>query len=215
MVCALCLLGASVALAQESQDTPAAKAAFEKGEELRRQSKFVEAAAEYRKAIELDADYAEAHSMFIFTSKIGGRNGATDSAAIKAADAATGEQLKAIYAEWIARDPKRAAYQWAMGDIHMYKDYVKVEQNMRKAIQLDPKFAKAWQTLSLVAEVSGDNAKEREYLKKAAAAAPDNRAYAFYYANSLKNASKTRYVKAALDVAKRFPAHERGGQSLY
>ncbi len=215
LLLALLLLLAGTAAAQESQGTPAAKAAFEKGEELRKQSKSNEAAAEYRKAIELDPNFAEAHSMFIFTSKIGGRNGASESAAIKAADAATGEKLKAIYAEWIEKDPKRAAYHWALGDIHMYKDYVKVEQYMRKAVALDPKFAKAWQTLALVAEVGGDNAKERAYLKKAADAAPDNPAYAFYHANSLKNANKAQYVKAALAVAKRFPAHERGAQSLY
>ncbi len=215
LLAALLLALAGIAVAQESQGTPAAKAAFEKGEALRKQSKSHEAAAEYRKAIELDSNYAEAHSMFIFASKIGGRNGATESAAIKAADAATIEKLKAIYAEWIEKDPKRAAYHWAMGDIHMYKDYDKLERHMRKAIALDPKFARAWQSLSLVEEVRGNNANHQAYLKKAAEAAPDNPAYAFYYANSLKNVNKALYVKSALDVAKRFPAHERGAQSLY
>lgn len=212
---ALCLFITTIAHAQESQGTPDAKAAFEKGEALRKQSKSLEAAAEFRKAIELDPNYAEAHSMFIISSKIGGRNGANESAAIKAADAVTIEKLKAIYAEWIEKDPKRAAYHWALGDIHMYKDYEKLERHMRKAIALDPKFARAWQSLSLVEEVRGNNANHQAYLKKAAKAAPDNPAYAFYYANSLKNANKALYVKSALDVAKRFPTHERGAQSLY
>src|SRR5215207_2828906 len=77
--------------AQESQGTIAAKAAFEKGEELRRQSKYAEAVAEYRKAIDLDPNYAEAHSSYIFTSKLSARDPQGDSAKSKAASDAVVE----------------------------------------------------------------------------------------------------------------------------
>ncbi|MBK7601450.1 MAG: hypothetical protein IPJ07_24175 [Acidobacteria bacterium] len=78
----------------------------------------------------------------------------------------------------------------------MYKDYAKVEQHTRKAVELDPRFARAWQTLALVEEVRGNNANEHSYLKKAAEAAPDNPAYAFYYANSLKRKNKSLWRKS-------------------
>lgn len=209
-----CLLGASVATAQESLGTPAAKAAFEQGEEFRKKSQSTEAAAAYLKAIELDPDFAEAHSMFIFTSKYSVRDD-NDSAKTKAAIDAMTEKLKAQYSEWAQKDPKRASYQWGLGDLYMYKDYAKVEQYMLKAVALDPQFARAWQTLSLVEEVRGDNEKQVAYLEKAAKAAPGNPAYAFYYANALKHTNKARYAEASLDVVKRFPQHERGAQSLY
>jgi thiol-disulfide isomerase/thioredoxin/Tfp pilus assembly protein PilF len=215
LLLAFCLLSLSTALAQESQWTPAAKAAFEKGEELRRQSKYGEAAAEHRKAIELDPSYAEAHTYYILTSKLSVRDPQGDSAKSKAASDAMVETLKKQYAAWIEQDPKRAAYHWGLGDLHIHKDYDKLEQHMRKAVEIDPKFARAWQALALVEEVRGNNAQEKAYLKKAAGAAPDNPAYAFYYANSLKTSDKVLYAKAALEVAQRFPAHERGAQSLY
>ncbi len=212
----VCLLLIAIpTAAQESQGTTTAKAAFEKGEELRRQSKYSEAVAEYRKAIDLDPDFAEAHSNYIFASKLSARDPQGDAAKSKAASDAMVETLKQQYAAWIEKDPKRAAYHWGLGDLHMYKDYEKLEQHMRKAVELDPKFARAWQTLALVEEVRGNNAQEKAYLKKAADAAPDNPAYAFYYANSLKTSDKALYAKAALEVAKRFPDHERGAQSLY
>lgn len=214
-LCSLFLLATGISFAQESLGVPAAKAEFEQGEALRKKSEFAAAAAAYRKAVELDPDFAEAHNMFIFASKLSARDPGGDQAKSKAMADEMTEKLKAIYTEWAQKDPKRASYQWALGDLNMYKDYAKVEQYSRKAVELDPKFARAWQTLSLVAEVGGDNARQLEYLKKAADAAPDNPAYQFYYANSLKNTDPARYVKASLAVAERFPAHERGAQSLY
>ena len=214
LIFALCLMGSSAAVAQESLGTPAAKAAFARGEALSRKSKFAEAAAEYRRAIEIDPDYAEAHSQFIFSSKLSVRD-ENDPVRSRALGEAMTDKLKAMYAEWAQKDPKRASYQWALGDLHMYKDYAKVEQYTRKAVKLDPRFARAWQTLALVEEVRGNSTNEHSYLKKAADAAPDNPAYAFYYANSLKRTNKALYAKASLEVAKRFPKHERGAQSLY
>lgn len=213
-LCSLFLLITGTLFAQESLGTPAAKAEFERGESLRKKSEFAAAAAAYRAAVELDPDYAEAHSMFIFSSKLSTRD-PNDQAKSKAASDEMAEKLKALYTEWAQNHPKRASFQWALGDLHMYKDYAKVEQYSRKAVELDPKFARAWQTLALVAEVGGKNAQEQEYLKKAAHAAPDNPSYQFYYANSLKHSDPARYAKASLAIAERFPDHERGAQSLY
>jgi thiol-disulfide isomerase/thioredoxin/Tfp pilus assembly protein PilF len=214
-LCSLFLLFTVTSFAQESLGIPAAKAEFEQGEALRKKSDFAAAAAAYRRSIELDPDFAEAHSMFILTSKLSARDPGGDQAKSKALADEMIEKLKTLYTEWAQKEPKRASYQWALGDLNMYKDYAKVEQYSRNAVKLDPKFARAWQTLALVAEVSGDNAREQEYLKKAADAAPDNPAYQFYYANSLKQTDPARYAKASLAVAERFPAHERGAQSLY
>jgi thiol-disulfide isomerase/thioredoxin/Flp pilus assembly protein TadD len=200
--------------AQESQGTSAAKAAFGQGEALREKADFAKAVAAYRKAIELDPDFAEAHSQFIFASKMSVRE-AADPAKSKALLEEQTQQLKTLYESWAQKDPKRASYQWALGDLNMYKDYAKVVAHAQKAVELDPQFARAWQTLALVAEVQGDNAKQLAYLKKAADVAPENPAYAFYYANALKTVDPVAYEKASLQVVERFPQHERGAQSLY
>ena len=97
LIFALCLMGSSAAVAQESLGTPAAKAAFARGEALSRKSKFAEAAAEYRRAIEIDPDYAEAHSQFIFSSKLSVRD-ESDPVKSKALGEAMTDKLKAMYA---------------------------------------------------------------------------------------------------------------------
>ena len=208
---------AGAAWGQQSAGTPAAKAEFEQGEAAFKKQDYATAAASYRKAIELDPDFIAAHEKFI----------AASAAAARAKSAAAGEQggstdtevsqsgAIAVYEEWARKYPNKPAIQWALGDLYMYKDYDKVEQYSRKAVELDPKFARAWQSLALIEEVRGNNAGQVAYLKKAAEAVPDDPAPLFYYANSLKRTNRSEYEKASLQVAERFPQHERGAQALY
>ncbi|MEI9810845.1 MAG: hypothetical protein WDO16_24875 [Bacteroidota bacterium] len=45
-------------------------------------------------------------------------------------------------------------------------------------------------------------------------AEPANADYSFYYANSFSKSDPKKYRSLSLDVAKRFPATERGAQSF-
>ncbi len=78
----LALAGAS--WAQQSAGTPAAKAEFEQGEAAFKQQDNAKAVAFYRKAIELDPDFVEAHEKFIFASKLAASNEAKKAAAPEA-----------------------------------------------------------------------------------------------------------------------------------
>lgn len=216
------ILSGTVAQAQESLGKSAAQAEFEKGEAARKQQDFAKASAFYRKAIELNSNFVEAHQNYMFTSKIAVESTVKSDLPeeerkrqLKLVRDAKHKEMVALYEDWARKDPKNPVYQWALGDLYMYKDYDKVEQYTLKAIRLDPKFARAYQTLALLADVSGDEKKEQEYLKKATDAAPQDASYAFYYSNSLKKSDPALYRKKAIEVAARFPDHERGAQSLY
>jgi 3-methyl-2-oxobutanoate hydroxymethyltransferase len=52
-------------------------------------------------------------------------------------------------------------------------------------------------------------------MRRAAAADPASPDYAFYYASGLGRVNPAKWEEASLDVARRFPTHERGAQALY
>jgi tetratricopeptide (TPR) repeat protein len=161
----------------------------------------------FRKAIELDPKYVAAHTEFINTLRsLHREQGAEDGAPAK---------IDAIYQAWIDTDPRQAAYYWGLGEGNYYRDPLKAERSCLKAVELDRRFAKAWHTLSLLAEMKGDNKASRDYLRRATEANPQDAGYLFYYSRRVIDNDPIEGQKLALEVVKRFPATERAAQSLY
>ena len=63
-------LASCSAVAGESNGTPAARAAFDEGETAARAGKLPDAAAAFRKAIDADPDFVDAHQRYI-ESRVG------------------------------------------------------------------------------------------------------------------------------------------------
>ncbi len=199
--------------AEESMGTPEAKAEYIKGEALMGKGSYPEAAEFFRKAIEIDPNYGEAHSNFLFTYRQMPKP--PSSAEYKKYRDAKTITLIEIYNQWIKKSPKVAGFYFGLGDIYKETNLKLATQNLNKALKLDQKFARAWQSFALIADVSGDVKKQIEYYKKAAESAPDNPAYLFYYANTLENIDFPLFEKVSLQVAEKFPTHMRGAQALY
>ncbi len=119
------------------------------------------------------------------------------------------------YDEWMKKYPTNAAVAYALGHAYAGKESPKAKPYLLKAVQLDPKFDKAYYDLWIDAERWGDFNLSREYLAKAKEANPKSADYAFYYANSFSNSDYKKYRKLSLKVAKKFPKTERGAQALY
>ena len=211
--------------AQTGPSTPEAKAAFEQGEAAQKKHDYTNAVSFYRKAIELDPNYAEAHEQFRIAFRQAAYAGVKSdlpederSRQLELVFDKAREDLIAVYEGWAQKDPKNPLYQGALGDLYQTTDYEKAEQHLLKAVSLNPKYAEAYQTLAMVYEVSGNEKKRMESLRKAAEAAPQDASYAFYYAASLRRGSNSDfavYPKKAIEVAERFPNDDRGAQSLY
>jgi thiol-disulfide isomerase/thioredoxin len=193
--------GVAQAPASESQGTPEAKAAFAEAEALRQKQKFAEAAPLYKRAAELDPRFVEAHWMYIWNSQIGDKD----------RDAATA-RVRAEYEALAKANPESAIYQWALGKLA--GGYVESEPFFKRAIELDPKFARPYMDLSLISDFRGENDKEVDYLRKAAELNPEDPQYLFYYASASRD-DEALHRKLSLEVAAKFPAHERGAQALY
>lgn len=185
----------------ESNGTPEARAAFVEADALRVQRKFTEAAVLYKRAATLDSRFAEAHWQYIWNSQLAEK----DRAAAKT-------RLAAEYAGLAATRRDSPVYHWAVGKLT--DSYVEAEKHFLRALDIDPGFARAYQELALIADFRGENDKQAEALRKAAELNPDDPSYLFYYASAIRDDAEL-YKKLSLEVAQRFPAHERGAQALY
>jgi thiol-disulfide isomerase/thioredoxin len=209
-----------------TQGTPEAKAEYEKGEAARKKGDFKAAAEEYRHAIELDPDYVDAHEKYFFVSQdaatsklrgavVSGKASAQERAEYKKERDEANTQLKAEYLKWAAAHPDKAGYQWALGFLNDYTDPEAAIRYYQAALKVDPKFAPAYQSLSIMEEVQGNLATSREDLHKAVEADPGDPSYLFYYAHAFRNFDPPEFTRLSLEVVNRFPASGRAAQSLY
>jgi len=123
--------------------------------------------------------------------------------------------VKAQYEAWAKADPKNMAVLTAYGSALYSAEYPQAKPWLLKIVELEPKNAKVWQMLSIDAERWGDKTASREYMRKAAEAAPEDPSYAFYYAMDFEHEDPAKWRTLIHELAKRFPSSERGAQGLY
>jgi tetratricopeptide (TPR) repeat protein len=190
--------------ARESNGTPAAKALFAQGDAAAKAGKLADAAAAFRKAIDADPDFVDAHQRFIEVSqRLEMPSSRTPSVA----------HLQELYERWARQYPKRAVYQWALGFLNAEPD--KADVFFKKAVAIDPAFARAYFLLAKNADLRGDWTAQRQYLKTAVDSNPDEPRYLLQYGNAQKKSDPSRFREIALQVVDKFPTSQSAAQALY
>ena len=198
-----CLVASPPAVARESSGTPAAKAAFERGEAAVKAGKLPEAIAAFRKAIDADPDFVDAHQRFIETTQ---RQEAPTSRTVPV------QRLQQLYEGWAHLYPKRAAYQWALGFLSQEAD--KADEYFSKALAIDPTFARAHFWLARNADQRGDWVAQRRHLKAAVESNRDDPRYLLRYAVAHRKSDPARFRELALQVVDRFPTSSFAAEAL-
>jgi thiol-disulfide isomerase/thioredoxin len=217
LVLAALLLTAAVPQAPPAQSagTPDARAAYDAGRAADRAGDKAGAVTLFRKAIDLDPRYVDAHEQFIEATEMAAyAYDPAKRAGNEAAQKQATRDLKTRYEDWAKAHPDMAVYEWALAKL-AGKDWSAAERHLSRAIALSPAFARPYQDLSLIAELRGDNAQRLAYLKQAADLNPTDASYLFSYANAMKSVDAAASLKLQQEVATRFPATERGAQGLY
>lgn len=119
------------------------------------------------------------------------------------------------YEKWMKKYPKSAMVPYALAKAYLGQESPKAKPYLLKAVAIDPKFTEGWGGLWTDAQRWGDFKAGDEYLKKATESDPQDASYAFYYSSSFRDKDPKTYHDLTMDVAKRFPASERGAQALY
>src|SRR5438034_3310354 len=99
----------------ESPGTPEARASFEAARAADRAGDKAGAVALYRKAIDLDPRYAEAHAAFIDTTeRLAFAYDSVKRAGDEAAEKKATAELETLYEGWARAHPDMAVYEWAL-----------------------------------------------------------------------------------------------------
>jgi tetratricopeptide (TPR) repeat protein len=194
------LPGPAASAPKESTGTPAARAFFTEGEAASKAARHGDAAAAFRKAIEADPDFVEAHQRFIESRR-------RDQAASKT------PSLSELYAQWAKQDPSRAAYQWALGFLE--PEPAKADVFFNLALKLDPAFARAHFSLARNADLRGDWQAQRRHLAAAVENNPDEPQYLVKYALAHRDSDPARFRQLASSVAEKFPESPSAAEALY
>jgi tetratricopeptide (TPR) repeat protein len=202
----LCVLAASLVTpsafeAKESNGTPAARAFFGEGETAVKAGKYGDAAAAFRKAIEADPDFVDAHQKFIENTRR------------VQANAAKGPALGDLYRQWAQEHPSRAVYQWALGFLE--QEPAKADVFFNAALELDPTFARAHFSLAKNADLRGDWQAQRRHLAAAVENNPDEPNYLVRYATAHRDSDPAKFRSLALSVVEKFPAAQAAAEALY
>ncbi|MBS1566299.1 MAG: redoxin domain-containing protein, partial [Bacteroidetes bacterium] len=116
---------------------------------------------------------------------------------------------------WMKQFPQAVTFPMSLGEAYYNEESPKAKPYLLKVVELQPKNAAVWQMLSIDAERWGNNNLSREYMGKAAEAAPNEPSYSFYHAMDYEHVDKVKWKSMLYDLAKRFPESERGAQGLY
>ena len=208
-VCALllgfgCLWSPASLAARESNGTPAAKALSAQGEAAAKAGRLADAAAAFRRAIDADPDFVDAHQRFIEI---------TQRQELPASRTPAVPRLQKLYERWARQYPNRAAYQWALGFLSPEADTADVF--FKKALALDPAFARAHLLLAKNADQRGDWVAQRQYLKVAVKSNPDDPRYLLRYAFAQRKTDPPRFRELALEVVEKFPMSPYAAEALY
>ena len=186
---------------KESNGTPAARALFAEGDAAAKAGKYADAAAAFRKAIDADPDFVDAHQRFI-------ENTRRDQA-----NSTKGPALADLYRQWAKQNPSRAAYQWALGFLE--QEPAKADVFFNAALKLDPTFARAHFSLARNADLRGDWQAQRRHLAAAVESNPDEPNYLVRYATAHRDSDPARFRELALSVVERFPESPAAAEALY
>jgi thiol-disulfide isomerase/thioredoxin/Tfp pilus assembly protein PilF len=221
-------LAPSLCLANESMGTPAARAEFEKGWAAQLSGDFSSAAEAYKRAINIDPDFAKAHENYIFTSQLAVSKQLQNEAKNHSSDDSKGqeererhagikvhEKLQFEYEELCRQHPDKAVYQWALGFLNLETDPRAAERFAGSALKIDSTFAPAFNILSIIDGARGDTAAGREDLRKAVEANPQNPEYLFNYAYELRDVNPQECVRLLTHLLEQFPDSESASLTLY
>jgi thiol-disulfide isomerase/thioredoxin/tetratricopeptide (TPR) repeat protein len=225
---ALDIVGLSATPAAGQYDgTAAAKAAFDKGELAQRSDHYDEAMADFRTAISLDPNFAQAHEEYISARRsepyraLRARAGSDDNKTTveerNHAKADVQQITKSLADEYegLARQhPSSAIYLWALGKIYENSEPARQEGYCKQAVKIDPKFALSFECLADMSYNRGDQQEAINNQKHVIALLPQDPDQFFSYTFYLDDDPEA-YKSAIDEMLKRFPDSPKSAQAVY
>jgi tetratricopeptide (TPR) repeat protein len=198
--------------------SPAARAEFDKATAAKQANDWDKAVAGYKKAIELDPNFAEGHMQYVNAYLVAAAYASMRSSAPKkdmkdhSRDAFN--DITKEYEELVRQHPKMPVYRWILAMTQVYKDPKLKEKNCQETIDIDPSFGPGYGCLAEVADLRGDSNAAASYLRKAISFSPDNKDLWRKLQGSVQQ--DPQELKATTtEIVNKFPNDDIAPQALY
>jgi len=156
----------SALIAQQPSSSFEAYDAFLQGQKLyrnRSKESYIDTIDAYKRAIELDPNFARAYGALGIIYTIGYLNHWADTTASETQDRALQLANKAFNL-----DPNSAQVNWALGYVHLYRrEYAEAEAAVNRSISLLPEYADGYGLLAYISNWRNKPANAVRYIKKA------------------------------------------------
>jgi thiol-disulfide isomerase/thioredoxin len=217
------LIGCTLLCRAQYEGTAAAKALDHKGHDAEQNNMYAEALADFRQALALDSNYADAYTDE-FDASVGVAIQArlphanpNDPNALRQAEAIRNKVVQDEVKELenqARQHPDKPIYPWAMAQLYTLSDPLKMEQYCGKAVAVDEHFGLGYECLAAAAYMRSDDKEQSALLAKAAQLEPDKATVAAQYSQTLKD-NPAAYKAATLALLEKFPADPEAAGALY
>ncbi len=161
--------------------TPAARAEFAKGQAASQANEWAKAAADYKKAREIDPNYAEAYSQYMFARmrealgdvSLLGHMSKADQEKLEQRMKEESQDVIKEYKDLVSNHPDMPIYLWALAQNYNETNPELQEKYCKEAVKMDPKFAPGYECISQVASLGGDTQTAAAALRQAIALEPE------------------------------------------
>jgi len=201
--------------------SPAAREEFDKGKVASQSEDWKTAVAAYKKAIQLDPNFADAHQEYMFArlclamGDVSGLSSQSEAERKKISERVKrdGESVKKEYEDLARRHPNMPIYRWALAQQYNESNPELEEKYCTEAIQMDPAFDPGYDCLASVAYLRGDTNAVAKALRKEIQLNPD-KTDLLLRLQRLVRSDPSRFEEVTLEIVSKFPASDTAVEGL-
>jgi len=218
----LLVSGNLLAATNKYSGTPAAKAEFDKAKTAEESNDWVKAAAEYKKAIAIDPNYADAHEKYIwarFREALGDlskldKQSPEEEKKLAARTKKEGDEVKKEYEDLVKQHPDMPIYKWALAQQYDETNPELQEKLCKEALAQDADFAPGYSCVGAVAGLGGDTATEVSAYRKLVELQPDDKEAWRLLQWSATHGDPQQFKEITDQIVQKFPDSDTAVEAL-
>ncbi len=207
----------SSAAADKYSGTAAARAAVKEATAAKRSNEWDKAVAGYKKAIELDPNFADAHMQYVEASLVAAAYRQRQASGSDNTSSDAQGAFKAItreYEDLVRQHPNSPVYRWILAMFQIYSNPEMKEKYCQEAIDLDPYFGAAYGCLASVSELRGDTKTTVSLLRKGISVTGDDKDLWRRLQDAVQN-DPEEFKKTTTEIVNKFPDDDAAVFALY